>query len=833
MEFLQFTKVIHFIKFKALIMKKFLSVLIASILISCTVLAQSSGDYISIGNGNWNDPTKWQIFNGSSWVSTTTYPGQNQGTGLVSIGYETEITITATVPNPISSLFVYADQGCSCDNYNAPLGKLIFSAESAISLTVTTTVTIYGELLIDDQNGAKSHSFFIGGSLSLGVDGWFDYDYYQYPTVFQTINQDDKINVIFNTTVPNSVIVGSEVISRFWGVTFQNVTFNGIGIALGTDVLVNGHANFINGIVWSGEYEYNLLTIGDGATYSGASNASFVNGAVSKKGNDAFTFPIGRNGIYAPLTISAPIGETEKFTARYIRPSQAGFETISDPGLYSVSNCELWDLTRSSGNSMNYSLDVTVGWTPANGCGSLPYIENVSGVTLAHLDLDLNIGPYSKNWDSHGGSGIGTAENGSVTWYDVSNVGYFTFGNLNTRCLTPFGLSASNIITNSATLSWSSVSGSLSYDVDYKPASAYNWTNAATAATSTSVHLSGLNPLVTYEWRVRANCSSSSSAYRAAQFTTLPNTCSSPSGLITTNITPGSATLNWSAVTNAVNYNVQYKPSVSATWITAVTGTTSLSINLIGLSAYTAYDWRVFADCSNYTPSTFTTAQTPCNDVYETNNTSSQAKTISLGNTISAAIFSANDIDWFKITTPNNSNTSLEFTLSNLPADYDLYIYNKSLKLISSSINSGTSSEVLIYYSNARKATYYIMVMGKGGAFNSQCYHLLINVFNAGNRTASHTSAPVNEVTEDLNKQFLYPNPASEFVYLNFNSATEGSVNIQIVNSIGQLVKQHPVNTIKGHNQFKIQVADIRPGMYILRINKGDLNLTKKFVIAR
>ena len=157
MEFLQFKDDIYFINFKALIMKKFLSVLIASILISCTVLAQSSGDYISISNGNWNDPTKWQIFNGSSWVSTTTYPGQNPGTGLVSIGYETEITITATVPNPISSLFVYADQGCSCDNYNAPLGKLIFSAESAISLTVTTTVTIYGELLIDDQNGAKSH----------------------------------------------------------------------------------------------------------------------------------------------------------------------------------------------------------------------------------------------------------------------------------------------------------------------------------------------------------------------------------------------------------------------------------------------------------------------------------------------------------------------------------------------------------------------------------------------------------------------------------------------------------------------------------------------------
>jgi hypothetical protein len=813
-------------------MKKLVLILIASIGINIYLSAQSAGDYRSVGNGNWNDPTKWETHNGSSWIAASTYPGQNSGTWLVTITNHTEIIITATVPNPVFALLVYAEYGCSCDNYSAPLGKLIFSAESTISLTVTTWFTVYGELLIDDQNGAKSHSIFIGGSLSLGVDGWFDVDYYYLqPTVFQTINQDDKINFTFNTTVPNSAIGGTDLI--FAGVTFQDVTFSGIGIYL-QSVLVKGHAIFSNVIVQSG---YGGITFGDGATYSGASVASFVEGAVSKQGNDAFTFPIGGNGVYAPLTISAPVGETENFTAQYIRPSQAGFETISDPELYSVSNCEFWHLIRSSGNSMNYSLDVTVGWTPANGCGSLPYIENVSGVTLAHLDYDFNTSSNSLSWDSHSGSGVGTTENGSVTWYDVSNLGYFTFGNLNSTCLTPFGLSASNIITNSATLSWSSVSGSLSYDVDYKPAFAsnWNWTNAATATTSTSVNLSGLNPLVTYDWRVRAHCSSSSSAYRMAQFTTLLNTCSSPSGLITTNITPGSATLNWNAVIEAVNYNVQYKPYVSASWITAVTGTTSLSYNLIGLSASTAYDWRVIADCSNYTQSSFTTAQAPiCNDVYETNNTSSQAKTISLGSTISAGISSAHDIDWFKVTTPNNSNTNLEVRLSALPADYDLYVYNKNLVLVGSSTNTGNSNEVVIYNSNARKATYYVKVIGKNGAFNtSYCYSLLANVFGGGGRTASNASIPDNEVTGDTNKQLLYPNPASEFVYMNFNSATEGSVNIQIVNSIGQLVKQYPVNAINGYNQFKIQVADIRPGMYILRINMGDLNIIRKFVIER
>src|SRR6187549_2386288 len=104
MEFLQFTKVIHFINFKALIMKKFLSVLIASILISYTVLAQSSGDYRSIGSGNWNDATKWETYNGSSWASTTSYPGQNTGTGAVTIMIFHEIKITASVPHPVASI---------------------------------------------------------------------------------------------------------------------------------------------------------------------------------------------------------------------------------------------------------------------------------------------------------------------------------------------------------------------------------------------------------------------------------------------------------------------------------------------------------------------------------------------------------------------------------------------------------------------------------------------------------------------------------------------------------------------------------------------------------
>jgi len=741
MEFLQFKDDLYFIKYKALIMKKFISVLITSILISVAVFAQSTGDYSSVGNGNWNDPTKWETYNGSSWAAASAYPGQNPGTGSVTITNNTEIKITATVPNPVSSLYISAEYARSHENFSSvPLGKLIFSAESAASLTVTTSVGIYGELLIDNQNGAKNHSIIIGGGLLLGdaygTMGDYGYEEFYTRTIFQTINQDDKLNVTFNTTIPNSMIWGAE----FDGVSFQpltfngDVTFNGIGIFGGGKI--NGHANFINGVV--GE-----ITFGDGATYSGASAASFVEGRVTKQGNDAFTFPIGGNGIYAPLTISAPVGQTESFSASYRRGDAEGLGIITDPGLLSVSNCEYWNLQPGSTNSNNYSLDVTVGWAAASGCGSPPYINNVSDVTLARFNNTNN------SWDSHDGSGIGTTTNGSVTRTGVSAFGYFTLGNLGS-CAAPFELNTTNVTPYSATINWSAFPSSVSYDVEYRSVSSSTGIIAASATTSRSVNLTGLYPSTLYYWSVRSNCTSASSAYRSGNFMTLAG-----------------------------------PPPV-------------------------------------------------CNDVYETNNTSSQAKTISLGNTISATISSANDIDWFKVTTPNNSNTNLDVRLSNLIADYDLYVYDKNLKLVGSSINSGTLNEVVIYNSNARKATFYIKVLGKNGAFNtSQCYTLLAQAFGGGNRTASHASVPVNELTEDLNKQFLYPNPASEFVYLNFNSAREGLVNIQIVNSIGQLVKQHPVNTIKGYNQFKIQVADIRPGMYILRINKDDLNLTRKFVIAR
>jgi hypothetical protein len=800
-------------------MKKFISIPVICV-ISFVASAQSTGDYRSVGSGNWNDPAKWEVFNGSDWSNASTYPGQNSGTGTVTISINHIITITASVPQKVASVSI---QSFFDEEYEFYVGTLIFSSENAVSLSVSGTLDISGTLYVEDRIGSKSHALIIGGSLSGNFKG---------------INGDDKINVVFNSNVSNSIVGGG---------TFQDVTFNGSVFTLQGNMVIHGKIFFMNGIVNTYDYNvggspaYDLIYFRKGATWSGASIKSHIDGWVGKEGDEPFTFPVGENGIYAPLTISAPVGQSEIFFARYNRTSGSELGGITDPELFNISSCEYWDLVPGNGQYTKlYPLSITVGWNASSGCGTSSYITNVSEVTLAHFDRT--------SWSSHGGTGTGTTENGSVTWSGVTAFSPFTLGNLGI-CKTPSGLTATNFTGNSATLNWSPVAGAESYDVYYATfptAPVSLWKNAVAGTVSTFVNLVGLEQATKYWYRVRANCIEGSSSYRQSEFTTL-TVCDRPTGLTTT-VTNYSATFNWNSVPGATGYEIELGRGYGNDWISINGVITSTSYTVDGLSS-TYYTWRVRAICpegySHYQNSEIfwvpmqpplppppPTPSPECIDAYESNNTSSQAKPISIGSIIAATVSSATDIDWYNINI-STASTTMKLTLNNLPADYDLYIYDKSLKLLGSSAATGTSNEVVTYKSKARNATIYIKVVGKNGASHtSQCYHLLAQTI-ATVKSASYASDPVSEIPESSNNHLLYPNPASEFVMLQFNSIVEGSANVQILNSTGQMVKSSSVTLTKGFNQLQISMSDVRPGMYLLKINHGELNLIKRFVIAK
>jgi hypothetical protein len=310
-------------------------------------------------------------------------------------------------------------------------------------------------------------------------------------------------------------------------------------------------------------------------------------------------------------------------------------------------------------------------------------------------------------------------------FFDISNANFtITAGS---SCGTPTGLASSTITSSSATVSWTAVSGAVSYDVDYKLTSTGTWTNAATATASTSVNISGLTPSSVYDWRVRTNCSSGSSSYATAQFTTASvAVCNAPSGLAVSAITTSSATVSWTAVSGAISYDVDYKLTSSGTWTNAATAISSTSVNISGLTSSSVYDWRVRTNCSSGSSSyattqfTTTTAST-CATAFEPNETQATAAAISSGVANSAAISTSSDIDYFKITTTVSSN--ILYSLAGPSGvDYDLFVYNSAGTQIGSS-ESSTATESISLSSQAA-GTYYIKVIGYNGANSATCYTL-------------------------------------------------------------------------------------------------------------
>ena len=183
-------------------------------------------------------------------------------------------------------------------------------------------------------------------------------------------------------------------------------------------------------------------------------------------------------------------------------------------------------------------------------------------------------------------------------------------------CMPPPGMNTTTVTNTSAVFNWTAAVSASSYVLRYRVVGTSTWTTAT--ATASPYTATGLTAGSNYEWQVQTVCTGGSSIFTiSTTFTTLPFTCSIPTGTSTTNINSTFATFSWTAVGGALSYNVRHRLVGNATWTTA--NTTSTSYTAYSLTASSNYEWQVETVCAGGTTSGFsasipfsTTAQ-PCN----------------------------------------------------------------------------------------------------------------------------------------------------------------------------------------------------------------------------
>lgn len=394
-------------------------------------------------------------------------------------------------------------------------------------------------------------------------------------------------------------------------------------------------------------------------------------------------------------------------------------------------------------------------------------------------------------------------------------------------CNAPSTPTASGITQTGATLSWSAVSGAVSYNFQYKLASAATYTTVNT--TSTSFVLTGLTAGTAYNARVQTVCSAGNSVDSGvATFTTTSTTttCNAPATPTASSITQTGATISWAAVSGAVSYNFQWKLASAATYTTI--NTTSTSYVLTGLTAGTSYNARVQTVCSggtsaNSTAITFTTtSSSTCTDNYESNNTSGSAKTIAVNSNLTARIGTSTDKDWFKFAN-TTANRNIRIDITNLPADYDVRLYNPSGTQIGISQNGGTANEVIIF-NTSTVGTYRIQVYGYNGAFNATaCYTFRASISSTAFREGEEAEVEpmVIEDQQAIAITSAFPNPTSEKLNLQFTTAENANTTIQVIDITGRVIMSNNYAAIEGINTVVLDFAPLATGYYTVMLTDG------------
>ena len=421
--------------------------------------------------------------------------------------------------------------------------------------------------------------------------------------------------------------------------------------------------------------------------------------------------------------------------------------------------------------------------------GTNNYINLLTGTqTLSTTFASPGVGTQKKLvfvWKNDGSGGNGAP---SI----IDNIAL----NVIVSCPTPTNLSASNVTSNSADLTWLAGASETTWQVRIGE------TGTPIDVTSALYPLSNLTPNTSYTVYVRANCGATFSNWVSYTFTTLAVVTTPPTVVTTpaTAIAQTIATLNGTITAGNETITAQgfeWKEVSAADWIIVSATGATITHNLTGLTANTAYEFKSFATTATGTEygatQNFTTLAIVPPTVVTTPATITSGTEAILNGTITVGSeeITAQGFEWKAASATDWTNVI--GTLSDDALTYNLI-----------ALTANTAYEFKAYVTTASGTLY--------------------------GETLNFTTLGLTGVDGKEISIMMYPNPATSHTNL-IVEGVSGETKIVVSDVQGRILNTINTKAVNGVVEQTIDLNNLAKGVYYIRIQNSNINRTQKLIV--
>ena len=115
--------------------------------------------------------------------------------------------------------------------------------------------------------------------------------------------------------------------------------------------------------------------------------------------------------------------------------------------------------------------------------------------------------------------------------------------------------------------------------------------------------------------------------------------------------------------------------------------------------------------------------------------------------------------------------------------------------------------------------------------FNNQLFSSLTIIENSNSVSSSCTlSTTIDEQTLGEEAVFVYPNPAKEFINVEFSGLSDENISFEIIDVFGKVIEK--VNEKNENGIFNLNASSLAAGYYVLKISSGNSVIQKKIIIS-